>query len=41
MTPAVIAFINASTALWIQVIVILVVFAGALLVRPRDRGAND
>lgn len=33
----ILAFIDPGTALWIQVLVITIVFAGVLLVRPKSR----
>ena len=34
----ILAFIDAGTALWIQVLVIMSVFTAVLLVRPKRRG---
>lgn len=31
------AYVDAGTALWIQVLVIMTIFAGVLLVRPKRR----
>ena len=35
MGAPLLAYIDANTALWIQMVVIMLVFAGVLLVRPK------